>query len=212
VISGSCCPTWSGLSRRKRRTEPVPSVAARRTKGLTWAGFQVWACVAHVDNLRAMLASIYVADPSRFSYRSAKASRKDDWICGLTMSEVWAIPDRLPLRDFISGVRDCTHGRLITDPGVTGGGPPAGSSGPPQNLGPSGDRLANALEVSPPRGGGDRGAEPSELAVDADDLADIFDRPSSATFFGIGDSDDELPRTSSEDSPDMELSRRPREA
>jgi hypothetical protein len=153
---------------------------------VTWDGFQLWACVAHVEALLSMLAAMFVVDPLRFSYRAAGGSRKDDWICSLAMDEVRAIPGQLTLRDFISGVRDCTHGRLVTDSGVTGSGQPAAPSGPPENLGPSDGPLGNALGVTRVDGV----TEPRASVSDDDDLAEVFERPGVATFFGIGDSEE----------------------
>lgn len=188
----------------------VPSVAARRTKGLTWDGFQLWACVVHVEDLLWMLASIYFAEPGRFLYRAPSGSRKDDWYCPITMAELWLIPGRLPLRDFISGVRDCTHGRLVTDPGLSGGGSPA-AFGPRDSIGPSGGDLASALGIRPPDDE-DRDARIGNVTSGSDDVLDVLDRPGAATFFGIGDSDEDSRRAPDDDPgeagwPDDELER-----
>lgn len=163
----------------------MPAVAARRTPGPTWNGFQVWACVAHVEDLLAMLASIAVADASRFKYRAASGGRLDDWQCGLSTAELWAIPNALNLRDFISAVRDCTRGRLVADPAVSGP-PPPGAPGPPDVLGPDATLLAEALEL-------DTDIDLDDVlgsSVDGDDTMDeAFDRPSFFTFCGVGDRD-----------------------
>jgi hypothetical protein len=189
----------------------VPTVAVRRTRGVTWDGFQLWAYVAHVEDLLAMLALVYVADPSRFTYRAAGGSRADDWICGLGTTELPAIPNVRPLRDFISSVHDCTNGRAVTDPSITAP-PPPGAPGPPDLLGPSLDGLGTALEVTEPHRGGPGGDEPTPDSANADEAAlDAIDRPAFVTFYGVGDSDKRPSETW--EAPDEErLRSRPSEA
>jgi hypothetical protein len=133
-----------------------------------------------------MIRSVYTRSPARFTYRAATGGRLDDWTCALSTGELWAIPRRLTLRDFISGVRDCTRGRLVTDPGIAG--PPApGTGGPPAVIGPSPDLLGPTLGMDPraPRGVSDR----FDDVLSAEAPPDAFDRPAFTTFYGIGDSD-----------------------
>lgn len=175
-------PSWRG--RQPAPYGTVPAVAARRTRGATWDGFQRWAVVAHVEDVVAAARSLYVSNRSRFKHRPPRGGRRDDWTCALTMSEVWAIPRRTTLRDFVSGVRDCTYGRLVTDPAVVGPVGP-GPGGPPDAMGPSPGGLGPVLGVdsaAPPVEGGD-----DVVATDLPDHA--FDRLAATTFYGIGDNE-----------------------
>lgn len=181
-------PEWRG--RRPAPYGTLPDVAVRRTRGPTraparrpdWDGFQLWAVVAHVEDIYTTLRQIYTAAPTQFIPRAGTGGLRRDRLCKLTMSDVWGIPNRLPLRDFISGVRDCTHGRLVTQPGVTA----TGSGGPP-DVPPFLDELAIALGIDPrldiPPGGGD------DVVTSDEEALEVFNRPAFTTFYGVGDSD-----------------------
>ncbi len=173
-------PEWRG--RRSAPYGTLPDVAVRRTRGPTWDGFQLWAVVAHVEDVYTTLRRIYTAAPTQFIPRAGTGGLRRDRLCKLTMSDVWGIPNRLPLRDFISGVRDCTHGRLVTEPGVTA----TGSGGPP-DVPPFLDELATGLGIDPrldiPPGGGD------DVVTSDEEALEVFDGPASTTFYGVGDSD-----------------------
>jgi hypothetical protein len=173
-------PSWRG--RQRAPYGRVPAVATRRTRGANWDGFQRWTVVAHVKGVVASARALYKSNQARFKYRAAA----DDWVYALTMSEIWAIPGRTTLRDFISGVRDCTHGRLVTDAGVVGAIGPA-QGGPPDVMGPSPGRLGPVLGLDP-----DLAEPPAEGGDDpfAGDIPnEAFDRPAATTFYGIGDSE-----------------------
>jgi hypothetical protein len=179
-------PEWRG--RRSAPYGTLPDVAVRRTRGPTrapargaaWEGFQLWAVVAHVEDVYTTLRRIYTAAPTQFLPRPGKGGLRRDRLCKLTMSDVWGIPDCLRLRDFISGVRDCTHGRLVTEPGVTG-------PGGPFDVLPSLDELATTLGVDlmlDVRPGGNDDAVTSDK-----EALQVFSRPAFTTFYGVGDSD-----------------------
>jgi len=196
-------PEWR--SRKSARYGTVPVVAKRRTRGPklpstnrhAWEGFQRWAFVVHVEDLCRFLAAIHAAMPGRFRPRVPAEAGPADWACLLKASELSSIPNGVSLRDFVSGVRRCTHGRLANDLGL--GEPQAGGGSPADRLGPSVDALGDALLTAtegewerhdveledqpdlPPRMGKDLGG----------DISEVFARPASTTVYGVGDSEQE---------------------
>jgi hypothetical protein len=197
-------PEW-----RSRKAAPygtVPDVSWRRTRGPTlpptdkpaWDGFQLWAQVAHVEDLLQLIQVIFRADPHRFKPRPPRGGGSPDWACALEMTDVSLIQNLVPLRDFISGVRRCTHGRLAGDL-MLGKPQLAEPESAASRLGPSLVSLGDALgaaevpglelaeeevrNVDEPRAeaGGDQAA-----VGDAD--SEVFDRPAFMTFYGVGDS------------------------
>lgn len=193
-------PEWR--SRRSARYGILPAVAWRRTRGPTlplagryaWEGFQRWAFVVHVEDLCRFLAAIHVAVPGRFRPRAASEARHSDWACPLKASELSSIPNGVSLRDFVSGVRRCTHGRRVSD--LRLGGPQAGAW-LADRLGSSSDTLRDALLTAVE---GERERHDVELEdqpdlpprarkVAAEDMSEVFARPASTTVYGVGDSE-----------------------
>lgn len=192
-------PEWRG--RRSARYGRLPSVAWRRTRGPTlpsghgpaWEGFQIWAFVAHVEDLARHLAAVCGLTPGRFKGPSKASS--PDWVYPLTLPELARIGDATSLRDFVSGVRECTHGRPASE--VASHPPLAGGGWLPDLLGPSRRELVAALQAAAEPGlseGAEDFATPvldeqDELAVADSELLDAFARPGFVTLYGVGDSD-----------------------
>lgn len=195
-------PEW-----RSRKTAPygtVPDVAWRRTLGPTlpsrgnpaWDGFQLWAQVAYVEDLLQMIQVIFRADPRRFKPRP-RGGGSPDWACALGMADVSLVQNLVPLRDFISGVRRCTHGRLagdlsLGDPQLTVPDSSASRLGSsPRSLG---DALsaAEALDLESrderAENADERRAENVDQTAFGDAESEVFDRPAFTTFYGVGDS------------------------
>jgi hypothetical protein len=185
-------PDWRGYQPAPYGV--VPDVTSRRTRGpklpsgeYAWEGFQVWARVAHVEDVRRQLQRIYVTSPGRFRSRPGPRRGKPDWACALTMAEVRAIRNQVSLRDFLSGVRRCTHGRIAGD----------------SRLGPRSPwllplrSLEEALEIGlEDLEGEDRphedlpaqGEKAEEDDLPEDEMSEVFERPFFTTVFGVGDS------------------------
>lgn len=149
-------PEWRG--RQPAPYGVLPPVAARRTRGpairpggrAAWDGFQAWAVVIDVETLYSTLRTIFVRIPSRFTPLPRRGRRPADWACRIPTAELWAIPNRSSLRGFVTGIRNCTHGRLATDRDIRQpgrGGPPDGTRAPLDRLGPSPSDLGAALGV-----------------------------------------------------------------
>jgi hypothetical protein len=189
-------PEWN-----RGRSAPygtLPDVAVRRTRGPTlaparrpaWDGFQLWAMVAHVEAVARLVYSLYMTERSRFTTLPARGRRPCDWECELRMSDLGRIRDGLSLRDFISAVRDCKRGRLVSEPGVLG---PVATTGPSVGqLGPSLDDFGAALRRAL---SGDlvddaiAGERDDEGPPSDENSLDAFDRREFVTFYAVGDSD-----------------------
>jgi hypothetical protein len=186
-------PEWRG--RRPAPYGKLPDIAVRRTRGPAraparkpaWDGFQLWAVVAHVEDIYTTLCRIYTSAPAQVTPRPGRGGLRRDRLCKLTMSDVWGIPGCLPLRDFISGVRDCTHGRLVTEPGVVG--PVATGS-----RGPSLDELATALGIDPMLDvrPSEDDEQRDEVVTSDEEILKVFERPAFVTFYGVGDSEQDV--------------------
>lgn len=180
----------------------VPDVAWRRTRGpklpsggFLWGGFQEWARVVHVEDVLRRIRSIHLAAPHRFIPRPGAEKGGQDWVCALNMSEVRALRGQVSLRDFLSGVRRCTHGRLARDGSLRLGAP--SPAVPP--LSSLEDALALAAEKeregedSRRRGEGDISQpgdwKQEDLLEEGDAQADVFQRPAFMTAYGVGDSE-----------------------
>jgi hypothetical protein len=167
----------------------LPDVTVRRTRGPGWDGFQKWAMVAHVADVLTMTLPMFsAASTGRRKSRHSTRSQPHDRVCAIGMPELRRIRDRLSLRDFVTAVRKCERGRLLTDPGLLPPTPPPGDE-----IGPSRDDLTRALWRATERV--PRAAEAARTDEQRDDVltdvvaTDVFDRPAFLTFYGIGDSD-----------------------
>jgi hypothetical protein len=176
----------------------VPDVAWRRTRGpklptggYAWDGFQGWARIAHAEDVLRRLLQVHKSAPSRFKLRPGRRKGEPDWACALSMPEVRDLRNQVSLRDFVSAVRRCTHGRLASDESLRGSAP----SIPPFNS--LDEALALAAESAPM--GEKRPEEVDDVSQretsekvdppqDEGDLAEIFERGSFTTVYGIGDS------------------------
>jgi len=175
-------PTWRG--RQHAPVGTLPPVTLRRTRGPTWTGFQRWAHVAHVDAVTAMLQSIHKADPTRFKPRTPRGRHGPDWICALTIAELRLMPNSVLLRDFITGVRECTHGRRVsTLPSASASTHPHEPKDTPEPA----LSLQQALGLDESPDIVHLNTDKHQPAIPRATLRDAFNRPAHTTFYGIGD-------------------------
>lgn len=197
-------PEWTNPQRAPVGT--LPDVAVRRTRGpklptrgYSWDGFQWWARVAHVEDVYRRMLQISNGAPHRFESGSG-----GDWACALRMREVGGLRNQVSLRDFLSGVRRCTHGRLVDDeelrnPQPITGGPSSGRLG--STLGSLEDALRSAAkDRKGDEGPVDDAGEALQAEPGKDDLLEVFERPAFTTVYGVGDSDHVVDQASKADS------------
>lgn len=192
-------PVWRGVQPAPYGT--VPAVAQRRTHGprpypggpAAWPGFQVWAWVVHVEDLLTLLCALLLRGAGN-RFRPSARRGSQDWICRLRPGELGAIPNGLSLRDFLSGVRRCTHGRLV-EPGLA---EPGRAIGDRPRLGPDLGDLRHALNSAWREGASAQQGQLDLPLIDLPDidepesdegLAAIFARPPHTTVYGVGDSE-----------------------
>jgi hypothetical protein len=181
----------------------LPDVAWRRTPGpklpsggRVWEGFQRWAHVVHVEDMHRHMERIRRIEPGRLTPRNR--SGRADWLCALEMAEVRALRGRVSLREFLSGVRRCTHGRVASDKRLRAWRPHVPSPYA-SRLGPTPDSLDEAFGAAAGEGGEDEEIwreERGDLALpdepDDESLAEIVQRPAFTTLYGVGDSEQAL--------------------
>jgi hypothetical protein len=177
----------------------LPDVAWRRTPGpklpsggRAWEGFQRWAHVVQVEEVHRYFERIRRIEPGRLKQRDHGG--RADWVCALEMPEVRALRGRVSLRDFLSGVRRCTHGRIASEKRLRERRPDAAD--------PYSDRLGSTLDSLDEALGAASGEraedeevgreeqEDMDLPDEPDDrgLAEIVSRPAFTTVYGVGDS------------------------
>jgi hypothetical protein len=188
-------PDWQTTQSAPSGT--LPAVAWRRTRGPrlppatgpAWVGFQLWGRVVHVEDLCRRVLSQHGVSRGRFQFRGGGKKRPPDWMCTLPVSD---FREHLALRDFISAVRSCTHGRLASDRELIAPRPGASSSS--DLLGTSHRSLGAALRAALDDDGSADDIRPSDsddLDIDEGEILNAFERPASTTFYGVGDSDND---------------------